>query len=390
DEAISFKNDAGLKIFSNKTECSFALAKIDEFSIDERKIGRRLTSFINEKMGESAISDKSEKSMLQQQARGMSRQEMLTTFKVYGRTGKIHDKSLFLWRAVGFLKLHPEMIKDLFPLFEDSATSSEGRMLIFGLLASVESSEAQAAMLKLLGSETALNDSHYPLMYQHLTLLKKPDAAVVAKIEETYNNEKDEGDFKEEAALSLGAVAYNLRNNNQAEAADRLNEKLVSDLKSATTNKDKETMLDALGNSGDNDNFDEVSGYADASNSPQVRASALNALRRTDSKEATSLLIDMVEDSEPLVKKQAMNSLAHHELDDDSLAELEQKIINGSFSGSEYLDLLNLLSRFQKSSPQAVKNILEAFLAKGINDPHVVMRAKSLLDSVNKRLQGEI
>jgi len=82
------------------------------------------------------------------------------------------------------------------------------------------------------------------------------DIATSPLVENNYP--KDAGDFKEEAALSLGAVAYNLRNNNQAEAADRLNEKLVSDLKSATTNKDKETMLDALGNSGDNNNFDAI------------------------------------------------------------------------------------------------------------------------------------
>jgi hypothetical protein len=95
----------------------------------------------------------------------------------------------------------------------------------------------------------------------------------------------------------------------------------------------------------------------------------------------------MVGDDEPLVKKQAMNTLAHHDLDDNSLAELKKKIETGTFSGSEYLDLLNLLSRFQNSSPQAVKDILESFLARGVADPHVAMRAKDLLDSVNKQLQ---
>jgi hypothetical protein len=253
---------------------------VDSFNIDERKISRWLTSYINEKIGESAITDKAKKSMLQQQAKGMSKQEMLTTFKVYGRTGKIHDKSLFLWRSVGFLKLHPEMIKELIPLFEDSSISSEGRMLIFGLLASVGIKEAQSTMLALLNSETAKNDPYYPLMYQHLTLLGQPEKEVVQAVEQLYNSSKDGGEYKKEAAVSLGAVAYNLRENGQTTEADRLNDTLVSDLQSASSDIDKSTLLDALGNSGDDDNFNEIAPYSAKSNSPNVRASSLNALRR--------------------------------------------------------------------------------------------------------------
>ncbi len=388
-EKTTFQNNQKLNLFKLTTNFSLKLKSQTKFNPQKSLFLKRLSKMITEKIGESSITKKAKTSLLKQQSRNMSKAEMFNTLKIFGRTGKIFNKSLFLWRGVGFLRMHPEICKELISLFKDKSIKQEGKLLIVGLLTSTGIPQAQDALLAILDTQEAKNSSMYPIFYQHLTLLKNPTKETVEKIKSVYEESKTTGKFQPPAALTFGATAYNLKHSGKTKEAQEINDEMLSDLASSQDDKTRELMLDAIGNAGFKENFDTIKQYTQDNYSASTRATAISALRKNQTEESTDLLLQMTKEKEPLVKKEAMNTLQQYNLSAEDIEKLSENVNSGELKGSQYLDLLNLVAKYTNKYPTQTSNLLSTMLSKGINDPQIKLRAKNMLDQILKKQQEE-
>lgn len=384
-ENLTVKSGAGLVAFMLRTKLDLRHIGIDRFNPEAAAVARFLSSYQREAMDESAVSENAEKGLLLQQARGMTQEELFRTLKILVRSGKIHNSDLFLWRASGLLKLHPELCAALVPLFADTASSHEARLLIVGLLATTATREAQEAFLAILNDDVVKGDPYYGLYYQHLTLLPAPVPAVRKLAEERYAAAQEDPSILRESGLTLGAVANNLRTSGDSAGAAEINRQLTADLAKTSGSAETSALLDSLGNVGDAGNVGTIIGYAGSNNDPNVRASAVNALRKNQTPESERALLGLAADEEPLVQKQALNTLTRYDLSEAQVRAFAEQVTDGRIEPTFYNDLVNMLGRYVPEYPEATRTVFESILKKGTDDPMLEARLRGLIDQTLKR-----
>ena len=309
-------------------------------------------------IGTVEMSENTQRKILEQQTKGITSSEMLKTLREFGINGKIGDKQLFIMRTVAYLKLYPERTKDLIPLFNENGFSSEGKILVMGLLASSGDSKAQEVMRTLLKSDAAKTDELYPLLLQNISMLETPDSRTMDFAEKLYKTSKESGKFISSSSLIVGSVAGKMIKQGNTAEGMRLNSILVKDLDEAETPEKAEKLLNAIGNAGIAENVKKAAEFAESVN-PRIRASVANAVRNTQTEESEKMLLNMLSDKENIVKIQAINTLAIYSLNENHLLQIKDRLHDNTLDPDQYYYLLGLLKKYTKSNPEIVKESLE-------------------------------
>lgn len=321
----------------------------------------RLSDFSEMKssgIGTVEMSENTQRKILEQQTKGITSSEMLKTLREFGINGKIGDKQLFIMRTVAYLKLYPERTKDLIPVFNENGFSSEGKILVMGLLASSGDSKAQEVMRTLLKSDAAKTDELYPLLLQNISLLENPDTITMDFAEKLYKTSKESGKLVSSSSLIVGSVAGKMMKQGNTAEGKKLNSMLVKDLDEAENPEKAEKLLNAIGNAGIADNVKKAAEFAESVN-PRIRASVANAVRNTQTEESEKMLLNMLSDKENIVKIQAINTLAIYSLNENHLLQIKDRLHDNTLDPDQYYYLLGLLKKYTKSNPEIVKESLE-------------------------------
>ena len=125
--------------------------------------------------------------------------------------------------------------------------------------------------------------------------------------------------------------------------------------------------------------------YTTDENAPNVRASAVNAMRKNDTPETRETLHKLTGDKEPIVQKQAINTISRYSMEDEDLFLIAEKIADGRIRKGFYLDVLNLLGKYIKTQPQGTLAVLDAIVAKGAGNLHVKQRIRTMYDIISKK-----
>lgn len=339
-------------------EMDFAL---ELTGISDADKSSRLSDFSEMKssgIGTVEMSENTQRKILEQQTKGITSSEMIKTLREFGINGKIGDKQLFIMRTVAYLKLYPERTKDLIPIFNENGFSSEGKILVMGLLASSGDSKAQEVMRTLLKSDAAKTDELYPLLLQNISLLENPDTITMDFAEKLYKTSKESGKLVSSSSLIVGSVAGKMMKQGNTAEGKKLNSMLVKDLDEAENPEKAEKLLNALGNAGIADNVKKAAEFAESVN-PRIRASVANAVRNTQTEESEKMLLNMLSDKENIVKIQVINTLAIYSLNENHLLQIKDRLHDNTLDPDQYYYLLGLLKKYTKSNPEIVKESLE-------------------------------
>ncbi|HOW51063.1 MAG TPA: HEAT repeat domain-containing protein [bacterium] len=323
------------------------------------------------------VDDRAIRKIWEQRASSLTIPEMAGLLRRYALSGETGDGGALAWRIVAYLKLHPERCKELVPLFTDEQMTTKGRVFIYGLLVGTGHAEAQQAMRDLLGTEAAQKEAMYSIYMQQFSQLEKPDAATAGFMEGLYAKAKKEGRYRSSTILTLGALAGKLSKTGEDALAGKFNKMLTEELQAAKNPREKEQLLDGLGNAGFSSNVALIQKFVGDDNQ-RVRATVPMALRKTQTPETEKLVMSLVRDDDSLVQKQALTTLSHYALTHEHLTDLRDQLKAGKVTESSYFELLNLVSRYPQERAVTQEMLLE--MKKRVsNNPHLEARINQML-----------
>ncbi|HSW59287.1 MAG TPA: hypothetical protein VLJ60_00735 [bacterium] len=342
-------------IFSLEMDFTLELTKVSDENNSIRLIG--LSNMRSSGIGTVEISKETERKLQEQQTRNLTSTEMTDTLANFGFNGKIDDKKQFIWRAAAYLRLYPERTEDLIPLFNAEGFSSEGKILLMGLLTSSGHEKAQEVMRTLLSADAAKNDKLYPLLLQNISMLDNPDRQTMSFVENLYAQSKLSGKLESTTSLMVGSVAGKMMQQGDTLNGMRLNNTLLKDLDNAKTPDKAEKLLDALGNASIADNIKTAIEYSGSVN-PRIRATVANVVRNVQTPESERLLLDLLDDKENIVKMQAVNTLGMYALKEEHLEHIKEKLRDDTLGPDQYYYVLGVLKKYEKSNSGIVEKSL--------------------------------
>ncbi|HQM85585.1 MAG TPA: HEAT repeat domain-containing protein [bacterium] len=380
-EKINITDKKGRNVFDLDTDIKYLLKSIEK---EKKTYGDDfLKSMISSKIGIVEINEKMKTDALKNRAKEMTRIEMLKTLKTLSEEGEIYDQQRFWWRVSGYLKLYPERCADLIPLFKESSFDSKARIFVFGILASVGHEEAQKTMRELIVSQEAQNDKFYIILLQNFSILEHPDPNTVKLISSIYDESfSSKNIIRAAASLTVGALAGKLKNKNDLTAAYSLNNKLLTSLENAVDAKEKEYLLDALGNSRIENNIKTAAKYVN-DKTDEVRASVANALRNTQTEESEKILFELTQDEKTIVQRQSLNALSNYDLKTDHLKTIESQIRSQKIGDNLYLDVAQLLMKYPEEKDTG-KNILEYMKENAPYNTHLKAKINTMLQNMGQ------
>ncbi len=323
------------------------------------------------------VDDRAVRKIWEQRAASLTIPEMAGLIRQYALSGEMGDGGKLAWRMVAYLKLHPERCEDLVPMFADEGMNAKGRLFIYGLLVGTGNMEAQKVMRDLLGTETAKKEGMYSIYMQQFSQLERPDVETAMFVEGLYAKAKKKGPYRSSTILTLGALAGKLSSTGNEALAAKFNKMLTEELQLAKKPREKEQLLDGLGNVGSESNIALIKSFASDDNQ-RVRASVPMALRLTQTTESEKLVLSLVRDDDSLVQKQALTTLSHYALTHDHLTDLRDQLKAGKVTESSYFELLNLVSRYPQEQAVTQEMLLE--MKKRVsNNPHLEARINQML-----------
>lgn len=320
-----------------------------------------------------------DRSLLEQRAEGLSAKQLVDDVRTLGNGGRMPNHDRWLWTAVGRLRLEPEQARELEREFLDGAANVTRRLLIMDLLASAGTKQAQEAMLRLLDGDVVRGMPEAVLLQQRLSFVTSPEPATVRWLEARFSATK--GVERSAAAASLGAAAGHLQAKGDAAEARRLNGELTSALAAAKDPKEREAVLDALGNAGLAENRP-VLERALSSDVRNERRSALLALRKDESAEATSLIIRAAAEAD--LAADAVTMLTQRELSAPERSRVFEQLRGGAGLQAD-LAALPLLGRSVGTEPQ-VRELLLLIAARHPEDASLREQVFTVLADAEDRL----
>jgi hypothetical protein len=291
---------------------------------------------------------------------------------VRGTTGMTEaDSSRFLWRATGFLEKHPEASRDLLALYRSPGASAQVRGRVLDLLASVGHAEAQAAMRSALRDPGALAAGGVAerQLYQRLGLLEQPDLETAEMVAAHYRALRAGGPLEAEltSAYSLGAIAGKLTRGDDEvarRAASAYNAQLAADVRSTRDAAELAHRVAALGNSRLAENVALLTDLA-AAESVQVRREVAHALAKAETDSPPPALLELMSDADPVVQRSAVRGARP---DDAVYRRLAQEAAAGRVPQLNVRPILDLVREGRRSHRESTAVLLDALLARGIDD----------------------
>jgi hypothetical protein len=336
-----------------------------------------LASLEKRRPGERVVGAGTEARLDQGLAKGMTFEVLQEMLRKVARGGSL-ERGLMA-KAAAFLRLNPDACDKLAVLFGDPATSGKSRELIFDLLSSAGSPDAQGAMRTAMVSSAAREDAaRYPSLVSRFTFLSKPTVASVDFVADVYRHAEKTGDkaVRTSAVFAMATMTRHLARTDRPKA-EAYAGSLVSDLRHASTPEDRATMIAAVGNLARRDDVPLLVGYA-SDPDDGVRARVAGALREVDDPAARSALVGMTGDNDSTVAALALESLSRRPLDATTLAGLEKRVAEGTTNAQADTALVTSLAR-QLTPGGPVERMFRSVLARTPEDSELASTLHSLL-----------
>ncbi len=321
--------------------------------------------------------------------------------------GRISQQNQFFFRATGLLQLRPELSTSLIPLFDDDAMTYEGRTFIVDLLVGAGHGEAQRVLQTLLESESLKRKKFYPILFQRISWVTNPEPALVAFTAAEYADlktvpyvtvdEPGDTEMSDEAApqeskafrklasiYALGSVVGNLYRTERQGLALEYNGWLLHDLRRATTLREKEAYLAAIGNAGLQGNGTTVLAYVSHPESA-LRRTAADALRQTNTKSARTALLKLLTDRDLQVQQRALASLTPVSLGGQEMQAVAQMVARGKTNAGLDASLVAFFAR-QAPAPELAQPALVAMLNRHTGDGQLEARINTLYGELQRRV----
>lgn len=305
---------------------------------------------------------------LEKQAGALTRQRLLDTLRGFAAAGTSPD-SEWLWRAVGRLRLTPELAGELGALLP--GLSPFGQALIADLLASAGSPQAQAALRAALNDPALIaSPVTRARLLQRLGFVDAPTPETLAFVEEMAGDEDVR--VRRAAHLTRGGLAR--RTEDPTPIIDALTQATRAD-----DPAEARAAIAGLGNSAHPDAAPTIFEHADAQD-PAMRRTAAQALRNMP--DADDTLVGMAGDPVSTVQQAALAALNQRPPTSAAADGLSAGLRDGSIQDSQRNQILSLAERGSRDEAGSAtwRPVLEALLARSQGDPRLAARARRLLN----------
>lgn len=214
----------------------------------------------------------------------------------------------FAVRAVGMLRGWPERAQDLLELYE-SSTDDRARLLVFDLLASAGTEEAQRVLLELAGRDAVRDGELYPELVQRFGFVPRPLPELGEHLleAEALAQSSDRAESRRALLYPMGAVARRLGDADPV-IAEALLERARVALQQSEVAEDTIAALAGLGNAGRVQDYERIAERTRAED-PFVRGMAAVALRHLRTTASVDRLLEMLADPDPYVARKALGVL---------------------------------------------------------------------------------
>jgi hypothetical protein len=303
-----------------------------------------------------AVQTRTSEALLDQRVDGYTRELLLADLDAFGDGGQFPDHQRWFWRATGLLRQHPELAREREPKFLDASATDRRRSLLLDLLASAGTSEAQAALLRLLGSEPATARSdRFALYVQRVGLVPRPVPETLAWIEARHGAATDHN-TRFSTAFTLGSVARRFAQSDPS-VPRRIAGELTESYERAQDDRERALWLRAIGATGDGSARRVLEGGLGGS--PSMRLAAVEGLASIGAAEP---LYGAVSDAHPAVQSLA---LRHVSLDEGGTAALERMVASNGVHARNVETLIRRLAQGEQDHPAEVARIARAMIDHG-------------------------
>jgi len=289
-----------------------------------------------------------------------------------GRSGR------WAWVAKGYFELHPEKTAELVDKMRGLDQRAKGYAI--DLLVATAHPKAQAELVRAFKEEIIPPGREYALLVQRVGHLKNPTKETGQFFAQRYATAKAENDIpaRRATAITLGALAFHIAERDHAEARE-LADPLVMDMFAAKDPKDHEMLILAVGNASLPEDARAIRLQAHDEVAP-VRRAVASALRRTDSPETRTTLIEMMADPDESVEETAISSLDRRELTRNDVAAMLDQVRSGKTRDQAMASLVNILTTRRENAPPEIVDLLDAIAARPGTPPDARQRALRLRD----------
>jgi hypothetical protein len=272
------------------------------------------------------------------------------------------------------LRARPDLVLAVEAMLATADREDPQARVALGALVGAGTPEAQAALGRLLDTRRG-DDDFVKLLVPSVGFLEHPTPAIEGAVRSLADSDP-RPQIRTMAGLSVGIMASHLDATDPARARA-----IVADvdtrLAAATTTTELTAQLAVLGNAGTGDAGAIARRYL-ADERPEVRARALEALRRVGSAEAESALVRALTDADPRVRASAAWAMGHRpataanlraqgavlmaESDDATCRALVDNLWNGASADREYT--FATLEAVAASHPlPAIREVIASLLA---------------------------
>jgi hypothetical protein len=348
-----------------QTKSRLALLAIAPAAPRPEPIAGRLATRRAYRMDETLDSPLAERSLLTQQAAGLTWAVLRAGVLDFGE-GDATSKTYadLAWQATALLEMNPALCDQLVPLFTEAAADRHRRGFILDLLGHVDHEHAQAAMLAMLRSDAARADADdHARFVQRLGLVRHPSAETTAYVREALRDAKDP-DLLIASAYTLGSVVSHMDASDEADASNAI---LVEMLAQPDDDALRAIAARALANTRRVANV-EVLTAATGDAHGGVRLAVTDALTRFDTADAHAALAELAGDEDVRVQGLALGGLARR-ADAAHDRQVGESIASGRISPWNYREALAVLDRIDDEDLR--RRALQHMASSTVGDPSV-------------------
>ena len=259
-------------------------------------------------------------------ANGMTPDDVASMVVAYG--GGRRPPKGDVTRATALLLATPELGDALGKLFANDAIGEHGRELVIDLLASAGDARSQAHMRALLGSSRIQKErDELERLVQRFALVAAPVAESIAFVHDEWVKARRAGErrMRQATTYTLGSMAGHAHAMRQDDLAVPVLNELLAVLRKTKDEDEERGLVAALGNAGMRDALPPILARA-AATDERTRAQVATALRKFDSADARTKLIDLLGDADGQVALGAVRSLDVQRLGRPELELLAERV----------------------------------------------------------------
>ena len=266
------------------------------------------------------------------------------------------DSTALYLKFKSLIYLHPESCETLGRVLSRAGAKSLAMRLLPKALSTIGHPQAQAALVKAIEAHSEDMNTLFALI-NPLATVTEPTEEAEEVLRKMAFDSKDP-DIRAMTQLALGAQARRIASFSP-ERADKIADRFLEELKRSSSPEMTKQLLLALGNAGSSRALSEISKLA-TSSLPDLRATALHALRFIDSPQAERLLMDAVRsDLDGSVRVAAANALGYRKMTEASF-KTQKEIFLKDANVNVRLKVLDNLRKTQQAFPEVRRLIKKA------------------------------